>query len=201
MGRDKEAAALPPQTVGGDSGEEGDHVDFTNMSEEELVNLWEEIIDYDKEAARELFWEALMRDAVGSSTEHKQQKAATTAEEDGDGGDHPHTRFIQQPSTSSNTTRPAPPPPPTPDSRTVVLCLCAPAAPPLANADRRKRPRAAPPETVPTRKKRAQLPGVASYRHAASDRDRATTASASDRDRAQSDATTASGVDLLRRIS
>ncbi|KAG8066156.1 hypothetical protein GUJ93_ZPchr0004g39439 [Zizania palustris] len=186
MGRDKEAAAIPPQTVGGDSGEEGDHVDFTNMSEEELVNLWEEIIDYDREAARELFWEALMRDAVGSSTEHKQQKAAATAEEDSDGGDHPHTRFVQQPSTSSNTTRPTPPPPPTPDSRT---------EPPLA-ADRRKRPRAAPPETVPTRKKRAQLPGVASYRHAASDRDRATIASASDRDRAQSDATTASGVDF-----
>ncbi|KAL5219339.1 hypothetical protein ABZP36_020023 [Zizania latifolia] len=146
MGRKKEAEALPPQAVGGEEG----GVNFTTMPEEELVNFWEDLIDYDKEAARELFWEALTRDAVGSA-EHKQQKAAATAEEDGDGGRHPLTRFFQQPSTS-NTPRAAPPPP-TPDARTVVLCLCAPAAPPLA-ADRRKRPRAAP-ATVPTRKKPA----------------------------------------------
>lgn len=110
MTMDKKKATAPAPAAVGDEG-----VTFAAMSKEELVKLWEDLMDEDKEVAGELFWEALMRDAAA---EYKEIARLAGKEE----GDHPHARFFEpcQPS------KPDSPPPPPEFKSNIVLALCAP---------------------------------------------------------------------------
>uniref|UniRef100_A0A0E0NW11 Uncharacterized protein n=1 Tax=Oryza rufipogon TaxID=4529 RepID=A0A0E0NW11_ORYRU len=104
---------------------------FDGMSSKQLVRLWEEFIDRDVVAAREVFFRALLRDAAA---EYNKQEAAAAAargaagEEEGQDRGYQRERFLLRP-CSTSTPREASPPAPEPPM--VVLCLrAAPPRPP-----------------------------------------------------------------------
>uniref|UniRef100_A0A0D3FJB9 Uncharacterized protein n=1 Tax=Oryza barthii TaxID=65489 RepID=A0A0D3FJB9_9ORYZ len=123
---------------------------FDGMSSKQLVRLWEEVIDRDVVAAREVFFRALLRDAAAedalcrldATAEHKQDEvvarpaAAAGADGGGAGEDRGHPPPRER--LSSAPCREASPPlEPTPTAPMVVLCLRAATAPPLQASRRR----------------------------------------------------------------
>uniref|UniRef100_A0A0D9Z8C3 Uncharacterized protein n=1 Tax=Oryza glumipatula TaxID=40148 RepID=A0A0D9Z8C3_9ORYZ len=107
---------------------------FDGMSSKQLVRLWEDVIDRDVVAAREVFFRALLRDAAA---EYNKQEAAAAAargaagEEEGQDRGYQRERFLLRPCSTSTPREASPPLPPPPEPPMVVLCLrAAPPRPP-----------------------------------------------------------------------
>ncbi|RCV44507.1 hypothetical protein SETIT_9G379100v2 [Setaria italica] len=98
------------------------------MSRAELVRLWEDLIDQDPEAAEELFFDALLRDA---RAEYGRRTRKVEEGKDGDEEERRRARVFRpwEPPAPGGSAMPPPPQPvaaPPPVKRAVVLGLRAP---------------------------------------------------------------------------
>lgn len=120
--------AAPPPGSGAPGNNAAGSVPPRVVSRAELVRLWEDLFDQDPDAAEELFFDALLRDAR-AEYRRRARKEEGDGKDDGDEEERLRRARVfrpwQPPAPGSAMPSPLPPPAPT-DKRAVVLGLRAP---------------------------------------------------------------------------